>query len=76
MKRGASIVNCASLAGLMGRPGITAYSVSKHGVVGLTRSAAKEVGERGIRVNAVAPYVASYSHPEWIKVSDCVLTRL
>lgn len=55
MQKGAAVVNCASLAGLMGRPGIGAYSVSKHGVVGLTRTAAKEVGIRGIRVNAVAP---------------------
>lgn len=55
MKRGASIVNCASLAGLIGRPGICAYSVSKHGVIGLTRTVAKEVGEKSIRVNAVAP---------------------
>lgn len=55
MDRGASILNVASMAGLMGRPGIAAYSSSKHGVVGLTRTAAKEVGERGIRVNALAP---------------------
>ncbi|OAA59743.1 NAD(P)-binding domain protein [Niveomyces insectorum RCEF 264] len=55
MKAGASVLNVASMAGLMGRPGIAAYSTSKHGVVGLTRSAAKEVGERGIRVNALAP---------------------
>ncbi|KAL6247319.1 hypothetical protein RBB50_005665 [Rhinocladiella similis] len=55
MDRGASILNVASMAGLMGRPNIAAYSTSKHGVVGLTRTAAKEVGERGIRVNALAP---------------------
>lgn len=55
MEKGASIVNAASIAGMMGRPGIGAYSVSKHGVVGLTRTAAKENGPRGIRVNAVAP---------------------
>lgn len=55
MERGASILNVASMAGLMGRPGIAAYSTSKHGVVGLTRTAAKEVGERGIRVNSLAP---------------------
>lgn len=55
MERGASILNVASIAGLMGRPGIAAYSTSKHGVVGLTRTAAKEVGGRGIRVNALAP---------------------
>ena len=55
MERGAAIVNVASIAGIMGRPGIGAYSVSKHGVVGMTRGAAKEVGSKGIRVNAVAP---------------------
>jgi len=55
MKSGGSIVNAASLAGIMGRPGIGAYACSKHGVVGLTKTAAKEVGINGIRVNAVAP---------------------
>lgn len=55
MERGASVLNIASIAGLMGRPGLGAYSSSKHAVVGLTRTAAKEVGERGIRVNALAP---------------------
>lgn len=55
MEAGASILNVASMAGLMGRPGIGAYSTSKHGAIGLTRTAAKEVGERGIRVNALAP---------------------
>ncbi|ERS95248.1 oxidoreductase, short chain dehydrogenase/reductase family protein [Sporothrix schenckii 1099-18] len=55
MTAGASVLNVASMAGVMGRPGIAAYSTSKHGIVGLTRSAAKEVGERGIRVNALAP---------------------
>ncbi|KAJ9614288.1 hypothetical protein H2200_002424 [Cladophialophora chaetospira] len=55
MERGASVLNVASMAGVMGRPGIGAYSTSKHGVVGLSRTAAKEVGERGIRVNILAP---------------------
>ena len=55
MERGAAVVNVASIAGLMGRPGIGAYSVSKHGVVGMTRGAAKEMGPKGIRVNGVAP---------------------
>ncbi|KID81488.1 oxidoreductase, short chain dehydrogenase/reductase [Metarhizium guizhouense ARSEF 977] len=55
MEAGASIVNAASIAGLIGRPGLDAYSVSKHGVVGLTKTAAKEAGEKGIRINAVAP---------------------
>ncbi|KIX00617.1 uncharacterized protein Z518_09682 [Rhinocladiella mackenziei CBS 650.93] len=55
MQAGASIVNAAGISGLIGRPGICAYSVSKHGVVGLTKTVAKEVGSKGIRVNAVAP---------------------
>ena len=55
MQPGSSIVNAASLAGVMGRPGLGAYVCSKHGVVGLTKTVAKEVGGKGIRVNAVAP---------------------
>lgn len=52
---GGSIVNAASIAGLQGRPNNAAYSASKHGVIGLTKSAAKEIGARGVRVNSFAP---------------------
>ncbi|KAL3449956.1 hypothetical protein BJX65DRAFT_305420 [Aspergillus insuetus] len=55
MQKGASIVNAASMAGVRGRPGLGPYVCAKHGVVGLTRTVAREVGERGVRVNAVAP---------------------
>jgi NAD(P)-dependent dehydrogenase (short-subunit alcohol dehydrogenase family) len=50
-----SIVNASSIAGTTGRAKNSSYSASKHGVLGLTRSAAKEVGVKGIRVNAVCP---------------------
>ncbi len=52
---GGSIVNCSSIGGLIGGPGRAAYHASKHAVIGLTKSAAKEYGPQGVRINAVCP---------------------
>jgi NAD(P)-dependent dehydrogenase (short-subunit alcohol dehydrogenase family) len=52
---GGAIVNCASSAGLRGAAWCGAYSASKHGVVGLTRTAALEYAGQGVRINAVCP---------------------
>lgn len=50
-----AIVNTSSTLGLVGNPGASIYSASKHGILGLTKCAALEYGKNGIRVNAVAP---------------------
>lgn len=55
-----AIVNMSSANGIVGMPGMAAYTAAKHGIIGLTRTAALELAESGIRVSAVAPgYVAT-----------------
>ncbi|CAI0399258.1 unnamed protein product [Linum tenue] len=57
--RGGSIVCTASVAGSTGGRGMVDYYLSKHAVVGLVRSASVQLGEHGIRVNCVSPYVVA-----------------
>jgi len=68
------IVNMASVAGLLAEPGCYAYVASKHGIVGLTKTVAHDLAEKGIRVNAVCP--ASVETPALMRNSEEFLEAL
>lgn len=71
---GGSIVNVSSIGGLAGVPGRSPYIASKHGIIGLTRTAALEYAHKGIRVNAVCPgTIATPMVDEMIQSKSIVL---
>jgi len=67
---GGAIVNISSVAGLVGMPGIAAYVAAKHGVAGLTKSAALDYAKQGVRINSVHP--GAIETPILAPVSDAV----
>jgi NAD(P)-dependent dehydrogenase (short-subunit alcohol dehydrogenase family) len=68
--RGGSIVNVSSVQALASQQNVLAYTVSKHGLIGLTRSMAMDFAKNGIRVNAVCPGTVNTPMLEWAASLD------
>jgi NAD(P)-dependent dehydrogenase (short-subunit alcohol dehydrogenase family) len=71
-----SIINTASVAGLIGTPGLGSYAATKHAVVGMSRTAALEMGPMGIRVNAVCPGVIRTPMLGGFESSDAMIAEI
>lgn len=75
-KRYGKIVNIASVAGIMGNPGQANYAASKAGVIGMTKTVAKELASRNICVNAVAPGFIATEMTESFQGNDALINQI
>jgi len=75
-KRYGKIVNIASVAGIMGNPGQANYAASKAGVIGMTKTVAKELASRNINVNAVAPGFIDTDMTESFKSNEALINQI
>ena len=75
-QRGGSIINISSLAGVMGNAGQVNYSASKAGVIGITKSVARELVSRGVRCNAIAPGFIGTEMTAEFEDNDAVLETI
>ena len=77
-QRSGSIINISSVSGIMGNAGQVNYSASKAGLIGFSKSLAREVGTRGVRVNAIAPgfIETDMTKPLGEKARDIFLTQI
>ncbi len=75
-KRYGKIVNIASVAGIMGNPGQANYAASKAGVIGMTKTVAKELASRNICVNAIAPGFIETDMTEIFKSNEALINQI
>lgn len=75
-KKSGKIINLSSVSGLIGNPGQTNYSASKAGVIGLTKSIAREVASRGICCNAIAPGFIKTDMTEKFSENEAIINTI